>query len=134
MVNLAIPGTLGNFLQNEKNLNEKKKGVLFGEYKSVIKTFFFLRTTKLRKMVTSYGHGEDRDLDQEGGTKLEWTSSIVPDFPWRVHRCQVLRNGEEKQQEPGGGSSRLQRKKKKKPAPPIVSLRKEMFMNVKLNS
>lgn len=64
-------------------------------------------------MVTSYGHGEDRDLDQEGGTKLEWTSSIVPDFPWRVHRCQVLRNGEEKQQEPGGGSSRLQRKKKK---------------------
>lgn len=46
MVNLAIPGTLGNFLQNEKNLNEKKKGVLFGEYKSVIKTFFFFENDK----------------------------------------------------------------------------------------
>lgn len=46
MVNLAIPGTLGNFLQNEKNLNEKKKGVLFGEYKAVIKTFFFFENDK----------------------------------------------------------------------------------------
>lgn len=60
------------------------------------------------------------------------TSSSVLDLAGGVRRCQVLVNWEERKQ--GARGRQLPPGKKKKPAPPIVFLRKEIFVNVKLSS
>lgn len=114
---------------------KRKRGCSFEEYKSVIKTFFFFENDKAKedghllwaRRGSGSGPGGRHQIrvDQQHCSGL---SLAGPQVPGAQERGRKAARAGRRQLPPA------KEKKKKKPAPPIVSLRKEMFMNVKLNS